>query len=187
MDTTTDTIRDPQANVSVHFRDFALSSSNQFSTTMRLSGVPVASGRIIKEPPIVWRHSILRIQLVGGESRGRKECCGATQRECRISLYHDRHQIPGAVAVEQLSPAMGPERFRSAVRRDRPLCGARVWEWYDVNLKLTGLIRGVCQPAAVNDRSPLELRTSCEHDMGCGGSRHMSGALIAQSREIEAV
>ena len=38
-----------------------------------------------------------------------------------------------------------------------------------------------------NDRSPLELQTSCEHDMGCGGSRHMGGALIAQGHEIEAV
>src|SRR3989441_2494240 len=33
----------------VHFRDFALSSSNQFSTTISLSGVLVASGRIIKK------------------------------------------------------------------------------------------------------------------------------------------
>src|SRR4029077_2315760 len=32
-----------------HFRDFALSSSNQFSTTISWSGVPVCSGRIIKK------------------------------------------------------------------------------------------------------------------------------------------
>src|SRR5207249_11881934 len=32
-----------------HFRDFALSSSNQFSTTISLSGAPVCTGRIIKK------------------------------------------------------------------------------------------------------------------------------------------
>src|SRR5213595_1452654 len=32
-----------------HFRDFVLSSSNQFSTTISLSGVPVCSGRIIRK------------------------------------------------------------------------------------------------------------------------------------------
>ncbi len=36
------------------------------------------------------------------------------------------------------------------------------------------------------DRELLGLLTSGKHDMGCGGSRHMSGALIAQGREIEA-
>src|ERR1043166_3369195 len=38
-----------------------------------------------------------------------------------------------------------------------------------------------------NDRSPLESLASCQHDVGCGGGRHMGGALIAQGREIEAV
>src|SRR5438132_6354308 len=33
----------------VHFRDFAFSSSNQFSTTISLSGVLVSSGRIIRK------------------------------------------------------------------------------------------------------------------------------------------
>src|SRR2546430_16114151 len=37
---------DPRAIEPVHFRDFALSSSNQFSTTISLSGVPA---RIIKK------------------------------------------------------------------------------------------------------------------------------------------
>src|SRR2546427_7066545 len=32
-----------------HFRDFVLSSSNQFSTTISLSGAPVCSGRIRSE------------------------------------------------------------------------------------------------------------------------------------------
>ena len=36
-------------------------------------------------------------------------------------------------------------------------------------------------------RRPIESLTLCQHDMGCGGSRHMRGALIAQGREIEAV
>src|SRR5207244_8898314 len=40
---------DPRAVEPAHYRDFALSSSNQFSTTISLSGVPVSSGRIIKK------------------------------------------------------------------------------------------------------------------------------------------
>src|SRR5256712_10850508 len=42
-------LSDPRAIELVHFRDFILSSSNQFSTTISLSGVPVSSGRIIKK------------------------------------------------------------------------------------------------------------------------------------------
>src|SRR6185503_7600477 len=35
--------------------------------------------------------------------------------------------------------------------------------------------------------SPLDSSRSCQHDMGCGGARHMGGALIAQGGEIKAV
>ena len=49
MDTTTDTIRDPRESELVHFRDFALSSSNQLSTTINLSGALAANGRIIRK------------------------------------------------------------------------------------------------------------------------------------------
>src|SRR6185369_2310185 len=38
-----------------------------------------------------------------------------------------------------------------------------------------GLPEGI---SVFNDRSPLELLTSCEHHMGCGGSRQMGGAFI---------
>src|ERR1043166_5507676 len=38
-----------------------------------------------------------------------------------------------------------------------------------------------------DDRSRFESLTSCQHDMRCGGRRHMGGALIAQGREIEPV
>ena len=49
MDTTTDTIRDPRASELVHFRDFALTSSNQLWTTISLSEALAAKGRIIRK------------------------------------------------------------------------------------------------------------------------------------------
>jgi hypothetical protein len=43
----------------VHFRDFALCSSNQLSTTLNLSGALAANGRIIKKRRVIRGHSIL--------------------------------------------------------------------------------------------------------------------------------
>src|SRR3989441_3204677 len=45
---------DPRAVEPAHYRDFALSSSNQFSTTISLSGAPVCSGRIIRKRRSSW-------------------------------------------------------------------------------------------------------------------------------------
>src|SRR3989442_2822061 len=110
-------LSDPRAVEPAHFRDFALSSSNQFSTTISLS-VLVSSGRIIKKRWSSGATAYWGGKAEGRESRGRKECCGAAERESRSSIYCDDHEVPGAVAIEQLvvrrrhSTAVNPRAAR---------------------------------------------------------------------------
>src|SRR5467141_1132537 len=60
----------------LYFRDFVLSSSNQFSTTISLSGVPVRSGRIIKK-----RRSSRATAYCGAKRRDENPAAGKSATE----------------------------------------------------------------------------------------------------------
>src|SRR2546423_15510904 len=102
-----------------------------------------------KEAPVVRGHSVLWGKSERVESRSRKKRCSTAERKCRTGIYLDRHEVPRGVAIEQLAPAMGPERLRTAARRDLPLSRASVWKWDYIDLVLAGLVRDVRQPSPV--------------------------------------
>src|SRR5205823_269942 len=102
-----------------------------------------------KEAPVVRGHSVLWGKSERRESGSRKKCCSTAERECRTGIYLDRNEVPRGVAIEQLGPAMGPDRLRTAARRDLPLPRASVWKWDHVDLVLAGFVREVSQPSPV--------------------------------------
>src|SRR5690348_3110932 len=105
-----------------------------------------------QEAPVVRCHGVLRVKSVGCEFRGRKQYRGVAEREPGTGTYRYRHEIPRAVAIEQLAPAMRPHWLRSSGCRNRPLCRACVWKRDHVDLVLAGLVRDVRQPSSVGGK-----------------------------------
>src|SRR5438876_9291764 len=148
MDTTTDTIRDPQGAGSLP-RELCFELLEPVFDDNDVVGRTAPDRPNHQEPAVVRGHRILLGKSAGCVSRSLKEYRRAPDCEGRIGINFDCHEVAGRVAIEQLRTAMGPERLRAATGRNGPLPRTRVRKGHYVDLVLPALVGAVGQPSPI--------------------------------------
>src|SRR2546423_14396078 len=145
MDTTTDTIRDPQGAGSLS-RDLCFELLDPVLNDNDVVGRPCLQRPNHQEPLAIRRHRILRGVSGRFVSGGGKEYCRAPDRERQIGIYPHYHEIARRVAIKQFCPTMRPDWLRSAARRNLPLARARIRKLRYIDLVPSALVGRVRQP-----------------------------------------